>query len=208
MIYESPYASPLEPAVVESCGKIEYRKKHSRWPRSGPRRSAAHEIARCPYRVSPARAHRADAVRMPLAAESPSFIQSMRSEIVVPLSFVPEVRPGKLVPTSICATTRSGRHALAWRRWAERSASAELSPLSSRAARFGPPTRSCHLCVRSSNTREVRDDSLAKGIWPPPVGRRPPLTMETISYARGIFAAAYDLVATRARAAMACSRAA
>ena len=166
----------------------EYRKKHSElaafWHTEiGPLNEIVHVW---PYRDLADRARvRADAVKdanwPPKITE---FIHSMRSEIVMPLSFVPDMRPGKMGPYFEMRyyTLKAGTLPAMAKAWEEKIGErTKLSPLVlAGGVEFGTANAFVHIWAYGSldQRAKVRDDARAKGVWPPPGGGDRLITME------------------------------
>ena len=112
------------------------------------------------------------------------FIRQMRSEIVVPFSFIPEPKPGKLGPVYELRyyTLKPGALPDTAKGWeskiGERS---KLSPIVfAGGVEFGRANGFVHIWAYSSmdNRMQVRDEARKKGVWPPPGGGDRLLTQE------------------------------
>ena len=112
------------------------------------------------------------------------FIRRMRSEIVVPFSFVPEVRPGKLGPIFELRyyTLKPGVLPDVAKGWeAKLPERTKLSPLVlAGSVEFGRANGFVHIWAYPSldQRAQVRDDARKKGVWPPPGGPDRLLTQE------------------------------
>jgi len=105
------------------------------------------------------------------------FIREMRSEIVVPFSFIPEVRPGKVGPIFELRyyTLKPGTlpdTATGWE--AKLPERTKLSPIVlAGGVEFGKANGFVHIWAYSGldQRAKVRADAVAAGVWPPPGGR-------------------------------------
>ena len=103
-------------------------------------------------------------------------IESMRSEIVVPFPFLPEVRPGKIGPFFELRyyTYKLGAMPQVTKNWeAALPARMKLSPLViAGAVEFGRANGFIHVWAYESldQRMKVRAEAIAAGIWPPPGG--------------------------------------
>jgi hypothetical protein len=108
----------------------------------------------------------------------------MRSEVVVPFSFIPEVRPGKLGPIYELRyyTLKSGQLPEVAKGWeAKLPERTKLSPIVlAGGIEFGQPNGFVHIWAYSGldQRAKVRADAVQAGIWPPPGGRDRLLTQE------------------------------
>jgi hypothetical protein len=113
------------------------------------------------------------------------FIRAMRSEIVVPFSFVPEVRPGKVGPIFELRyyTLKPGTLPDLAKGWeAKLPERMKLSPVVlAGGVEFGKANGFVHIWAYSSldQRAQVRADAISKGVWPPPGGADRLLTQET-----------------------------
>jgi hypothetical protein len=104
------------------------------------------------------------------------YIVSMRSEIVVPFAFLPELRPAKLGPIFELRyyTLKLGALPLVTRNWeAALPARMRLSQLVlAGGVEFGQPNGFIHVWAYSSldQRTKVRSEALQSGTWPPPGG--------------------------------------
>ena len=112
------------------------------------------------------------------------FVRAMRSEIVVPFSFVPDVRPGKVGPIFELRyyTLKPGMLPEVAKGWeATIPERAKLSPVVlAGGVEFGRANGFVHIWAYASldQRAKVRAEAVAKGIWPPPGGRDRLLTQE------------------------------
>ena len=112
------------------------------------------------------------------------FIRAMRSEIVVPFSFLPEVRPGKFGPIFELRyyTLKPGMLPEVAKGWeAKIPERARLSPIVlAGGVEFGKANGFVHIWAYSSldQRAQVRDEARKKGVWPPPGGADRLLTQE------------------------------
>ena len=112
------------------------------------------------------------------------FVRAMRSEIVVPFTFVPEVRPGKVGPIFELRyyTLKPGTLpdvATGWE--AKLPERMKLSPVVlAGGVEFGTANGFVHIWAYSSldARAKVRDEARQKGVWPPPGGSDRLLTQE------------------------------
>jgi NIPSNAP len=104
------------------------------------------------------------------------FVRTMRSEIVVPFPFVPEVRPGKVGPIFELRyyTLKPGTLPDVAKGWeAKLPERAKLSPVVlAGGVEFGQANGFIHIWAYSSLDQRatLRAQAVAKGIWPPPGG--------------------------------------
>jgi hypothetical protein len=125
------------------------------------------------------------------AAKDPSwppkigeFVRAMRSEIVVPFSFVPEVRPGKVGPIFELRyyTLKPGMLPEVAKGWeAKLSERAKLSPVVlAGGVEFGRANGFVHIWAYPSldQRARIRGEAVQSGVWPPPGGRDRLLTQE------------------------------
>ncbi len=105
------------------------------------------------------------------------FIREMRSEIVVPFSFIPPVRPGKVGPIFELRyyTLKPGTLPDTAKGWEgklpERT---KLSPIVlAGGVEFGKANGFIHIWAYSGldQRAKVRAEAVAAGVWPPPGGR-------------------------------------
>src|SRR2546426_107833 len=188
-------------AIAPSLTLTERIRPH--WDRRTPEQQAA-EIARTPLRrvaeaVGQARvicflASRDLAERARIrsdAAKDPNwppkireFVREMRSEIVVPFSFVPEVRPGKVGPIFELRyyTLKPGTLPDVAQGWeAKLPERMKLSPVVlAGGVEFGRANGFVHVWAYSSldQRARVRDEARQQGVWPPPGGPDRLLTQE------------------------------
>ncbi len=112
------------------------------------------------------------------------FVRAMRSEIVVPFSFVPDVRPGKVGPIFELRyyTLKPGMLPEVAKGWeATIPERAKLSPVVlAGGVEFGRANGFVHIWAYASldQRAKVRAEAVAKGVWPPPGGRDRLLTQE------------------------------
>lgn len=112
------------------------------------------------------------------------FIRTMRSEIVVPFSFVPDVRPGKVGPIFEVRyyTLKPGMLPAVRDGWeAKLPARMAMSPVVlAGGVEFGHANGFVHVWAYSSleQRARVRAEAIASGVWPPPGGRDRLLTQE------------------------------
>jgi NIPSNAP len=105
------------------------------------------------------------------------FIRTMRSEIVVPFPFLPDVRPGKVGPIFELRyyTLKSGTLADTAKGWeAKLPERTKLSPVVlAGGVELGTANGFVHIWAYSSldQRAKVRSEAVATGIWPPPGGR-------------------------------------
>jgi hypothetical protein len=140
-----------------------------------------------PYRDLGERARiRAEAAKDPnWPPKIRDFVQAMRSEIVVPFSFVPEARPGTLGPIFELRyyTLKPGTlpdTAAGWE--AKLPERMKLSPVVlAGGVEFGKANGFVHIWAYSSldQRMKIRAEAREKGIWPPPGGSDRLLTQET-----------------------------
>lgn len=104
------------------------------------------------------------------------FIREMRSEVVVPFSFIPEVRPGKMGPIFELRyyTLKPGSLPDMAKGWEEKIGErAKLSPIVlAGPVEFGKANGFVHIWAYSSldQRAQVREEARKKGVWPPPGG--------------------------------------
>src|SRR5438132_1632246 len=112
------------------------------------------------------------------------FVQAMRSEIIVPFSFVPEVRPGKLGPIFELRyyTLKPGTLPDTAKGWeAKLPERMKLSPVVlAGGVEFGRANGFVHVWAysRLDQRARVRDEARQQGVWPPPGGSDRLLTQE------------------------------
>jgi hypothetical protein len=112
------------------------------------------------------------------------FIREMRSEIVVPFSFVPEVRPGKIGPIFELRyyTLKPGQLPEVAKGWeAKLPERVKFSPLVlAGGVEFGKANGFIHIWAYSGldQRAKVREEARQKGAWPPPGGGDRLLTQE------------------------------
>ena len=105
------------------------------------------------------------------------FIREMRSEIVVPFSFIPDVRPGKVGPIFELRyyTLKPGTLPDTAKGWeAKLPERTKLSPIVlAGGVEFGKANGFVHIWAYSGldQRAKVRADAVAAGVWPPPGGR-------------------------------------
>jgi NIPSNAP protein len=105
------------------------------------------------------------------------FIRAMRSEIVVPFSFLPDVRPGKVGPIFELRyyTLKSGTLADTAKGWETKiQERTKLSPVVlAGGVEFGTANGFVHIWAYSSldQRAKIRSEAVANGVWPPPGGR-------------------------------------
>ncbi len=112
------------------------------------------------------------------------FIQSMRSEIVTPFSFVPEVRPGKIGPIFELRyyTLKPGSLPDTAKGWeAKLPDRTKLSPLVlAGGVEIGTANGFVHIWAYPSlaERSRIRAEAVQKGVWPPPGGAGRLMTQE------------------------------
>ena len=112
------------------------------------------------------------------------FVRAMRSEIVVPFTFVPEVRPGKVGPIFELRyyTLKPGTLPDVAQGWeAKLPERMKLSPVVLvGGVEFGRANGFVHVWAYSSldQRARVRDEARQNGVWPPPGGPDRLLTQE------------------------------
>ena len=166
----------------------EYRKKYSEltafWHTEiGPLNEIVHVWG---YRDLAERARiRSDAAKDPnWPPKIREFVREMRSEIVVPFSFVPEVRPGKVGPIFELRyyTLKPGTLPDVAQGWeAKLPERMKLSPVVlPGGVEFGRANGFVHVWAYSSldQRARVRDEARQQGVWPPPGGSDRLLTQE------------------------------
>jgi len=104
------------------------------------------------------------------------FIREMRSEIIVPFGFLPEVRPGKVGPIFELRyyTLRPGTLPDMAKGWEQKIPErVKLSPLVlAGPVEFGKANGFVHIWAYASMDQrlQIRDEARKKGVWPPPGG--------------------------------------
>ena len=184
MIYEIR-TYQLNPGTVAEFekrfgGSYEYRKKYSELigffhTEIGPLNEVVHIW---PYRDLAERTRiRAEAAKDPnWPPQIREFIRSMRSEIVVPFSFVPEVRPGRVGPIFELRyyTLKPGALPDVAKGWESKLPERmKLSPMVlAGGVEFGHANGFVHIWAYSSldQRTKVREEARQKGVWPPPGG--------------------------------------
>jgi len=139
-----------------------------------------------PYRDLAERARiRAEAVKHPSwPPKIRDFIRTMRSEIVVPFAFVPEVRPGKMGPFFELRsyTLKPGSAPDVTKNWeAKLPERTKLSPIVlAGLVEFGAANGFIHIWAYESldQRARVRAEAAKKGIWPPPAAPDTLMTQE------------------------------
>ncbi len=128
---------------------------------------------------------RAEAVKDPnWPPKISEFIRAMRSEIVTPFAFLPEVRPGKVGPIFEMRyyTLKPGMLPEVAKGWeAKIPERIKLSPVVlAGGVEFGEANGFVHVWAYPSldQRAKVRADAMASGVWPPPGGRDRLLTQE------------------------------
>lgn len=112
------------------------------------------------------------------------FIRAMRSEIVVPFPFLPEVRPGKVGPVFELRyyTLKPGTLPEVAKGWeAKLPERMKLSPVVlAGGVEFGQANGFVHVWAYSSldQRAQVRAEAVKKGVWPPPGGADRLLTQD------------------------------
>jgi hypothetical protein len=158
----------------------EYRRKYSEltafWHTEiGPLNEIIHVWS---YRDLAERARiRAEAAKDPnWPPKISEFIREMRSEIVVPFPFVPEIRPGKIGPIFEVRyyTLKAGTLPATQKGWEEKLPERiKLSPIVlAGGVEFGKANGFVHIWAYPSldARAKIRDEARAKGVWPPPGG--------------------------------------
>jgi len=108
----------------------------------------------------------------------------MKSEILVPFSFLPDVRPGKVGPVFELRyyTLKPGTLPDTAKGWeAKVPERTKLSPLVvAGGVEFGQANGFIHIWAYSSMDQrmKIRDEARQKGVWPPPGGADRLLTQE------------------------------
>ncbi len=104
------------------------------------------------------------------------FIREMRSEIIMPFPFIPEVRPGKIGPVFELRyyTLKPGVLADMAKGWEEKAGErSKLSPIVlAGPVEFGKANGFVHIWAYTSMDQrmQVRAEARKKGVWPPPGG--------------------------------------
>ncbi|MBI2525927.1 MAG: NIPSNAP family protein [Candidatus Rokubacteria bacterium] len=112
------------------------------------------------------------------------FVRAMRSEIVVPFSFSPEIRPGKVGPIFELRyyTLKPGMLPEVAKGWeAKLPERAKLSPVVlAGGVEFGQANGFVHIWAYPSldERARIRGEAVQKGVWPPSGGRDRLLTQE------------------------------
>ena len=113
------------------------------------------------------------------------FIRAMRSEIVTPFSFLPDVTPGRVGPIFELRyyTLKPGKLPDVAKGWEEKIPErVKMSPLVlAGGVEFGTANGFVHIWAYKSldQRMQVREDARKKGVWPPPGGGDRLLTQET-----------------------------
>jgi hypothetical protein len=167
----------------------EYRKKYSELTaflhtEIGPLNEIVHIWG---YRDLAERARiRAEAVKDPnWPPKIGEFIRAMKSEIVTPFSFLPDVTPGRVGPVFELRYYTLKPGMLPELRKAWEAAIAErlkMSPLVlAGGVEFGQANGLVHIWAYKSldQRMQIREDARTKGVWPPPGGAERLLTQET-----------------------------
>ena len=104
------------------------------------------------------------------------FIRTMSSEIVVPFSFIPEIRPGKIGPIFELRyyTLKPGTLPDTAQGWETKLPQrTKLSPIVlAGGVEFGKANGFVHIWAYSSldQRAKIRAEAIAAGVWPPPGG--------------------------------------
>jgi NIPSNAP protein len=112
------------------------------------------------------------------------FIREMRSEIITPFPFIPEVRPGKVGPIFELRyyTLKPGTLPDTAKGWeAKLPDRTKLSPIVlAGGVEFGKANGFVHIWAYQSMDQrmQIRDEARKKGVWPPPGGGDRLLTQE------------------------------
>ena len=112
------------------------------------------------------------------------FVRAMKSEILVPFSFLPDVRPGKVGPVFELRyyTLKPGTLPDTAKGWeAKVPERTKLSPLVvAGGVEFGQANGFIHIWAYGSMDQrmKIRDEARQKGVWPPPGGADRLLTQE------------------------------
>ena len=112
------------------------------------------------------------------------FVRAMRSEIVMPFPFVPEVRPGRIGPIFELRyyTLKPGTLPDVTKGWeAKLPERLKLSPVVlAGGVEFGQANGFVHIWAYASldQRAQVRDEARKTGVWPPPGGSDRLLTQE------------------------------
>jgi NIPSNAP protein len=167
----------------------EYRKKYSELiaflhTEIGPLNEIVHIWG---YRDLAERARiRAEAAKDPnWPSKIGEFIRAMRSEIVTPFSFLPDVTPGRVGPVFELRYYTLKPGMLPELRKAWEAAIAErlkMSPLVlAGGVEFGQANGFVHIWAYKSldQRMQIREEARRKGVWPPPGGAERLLTQET-----------------------------
>lgn len=113
------------------------------------------------------------------------FIRAMRSEIVTPFSFLPDVTPGRVGPIFELRyyTLKPGKLPDVAKGWEEKIPErVKMSPLVlAGGVEFGTANGFVHIWAYKSldQRMQVREEARKKGVWPPPGGGDRLLTQET-----------------------------
>lgn len=113
------------------------------------------------------------------------FIRAMRSEIVTPFSFLPDVTPGRVGPIFELRyyTLKPGKLPEVAKGWEEKIPErVKMSPLVlAGGVEFGTANGFVHIWAYKSldQRMQVREEARKKGVWPPPGGGDRLLTQET-----------------------------
>src|SRR5438093_1651636 len=166
----------------------EYRKKYSELTdflhtEIGPLNEIVHIW---PYRDLAERARiRGEASKDPnWPPKISEFVRAMKSQILVPFSFLPDVRPGKVGPVFELRyyTLKPGTLPDTAKRWeAKVPERTKLSPLVvAGGVEFGQANGFIHILAYASMDQrmKIRDEARQKGVWPPPGGADRLLTQE------------------------------
>lgn len=111
------------------------------------------------------------------------FIVAMQSEVVVPFSFLPEVRPGSMGPMFEMRyyTIKAGTLPDLVKRWESKIAERmKLSPVVLAGhVEFGEANRFIHIWAYKSLDQRlaIREQARQAGVWPPPGGAGTLITM-------------------------------
>jgi hypothetical protein len=129
---------------------------------------------------------RAEAAKDPhWPAQLREFLCTMKSEIVVPFPFVPEVAPGRIGPFFELRyyTLKQGMLAEQQKAWEGAiQARMKMSPVVlAGGVEFGQANGFAHIWAYNSldQRMQLREEARAKGIWPPPGSADRVLTQET-----------------------------
>lgn len=113
------------------------------------------------------------------------FIRAMRSEIVTPFAFLPDVTPGRVGPIFELRyyTLKPGKLPEVAKGWEEKIPErVKMSPLVlAGGVEFGTANGFVHIWAYKSldQRMQVREEARKKGVWPPPGGGDRLLTQET-----------------------------